>query len=347
MKAEVPIPSWYDPKKVEAPPWRVDYMDIEQKAKEWAKQNGITPAITDTFKVLLLAIDMQYTFSHPDFELYVGGRDGLGGLRVTDLACQFQYRNTNNITRTKSTMDTHWDEQIFHRISWIDQHGNHPDPGTQITEDDVLSGKWKINPMVAGFMTGGNYPYLAAYAIHYIRTLKAKGRYALTIWPYHAMLGGIGHTLMASIHEAQFAHSIARYAGNDFEVKGGVLLSENYSVAELEVEEDQYGNALGDGSLTAQFFDSTLSYDAVVMYGLAWEYCLAWSIDSILKKIASVDPSLARKIYIMEDCTAPVVIPAIGLDGTDLGQAAFEKFAKAGMNIVKSTTPMKDWPGMK
>jgi nicotinamidase-related amidase len=346
MRPEVSIPAWYDPKKVDAAPWRVPYMERADQATNWAKDNNIPLASTDNPKILLLSIDMQNTFCHPDFELFVAGRSGRGALDDVDRVCQFLYRNAANITRTKFTMDTHWDLQIFHTIVWIDQNGNHPTPGTQITEEDVINRKWMINPKVAWFMTGGNLPYLDRFALHYVRTLRAKGRYALTVWPYHAMLGGIGHALMSSLHEAAFCHSIARYAGNDFEIKGGVLLSENYSVAELEVDEDQNGKALGDASLTVSFFDDLLSYDHVIMDGEAQEYCFAWSIDSILKKIVSVDPALARKIYIMEDCTSPVVIPGV-LDGTDMGKAALERFAKAGMNVVKSTTPMAQWPGMR
>ena len=42
------------------------------------------------------------------------------------------------------------------------------------------------------------------------RHLAAGGKYALTIWPYHAMLGGIGHALVAAIEEAIFFHGMAR-----------------------------------------------------------------------------------------------------------------------------------------
>ena len=64
----------------------------------------------------------------------------------------------------------------------------------------------------------------------------------------------------------------------------------------------------------------------------------------MLGKIAKQDPSLAQKCYIMRDCTAAVVVPQ-GPDFTDEAEAAFKEFEAAGMNLVKSTTPIQDWPG--
>jgi hypothetical protein len=57
------------------------------------------------------------------------------------------------------------------------------------------------------------------------------------------------------------------------------------------------------------------------------------------------DPKLAAKIYLLEDGTSPVVIPGI-YDFTPEADAAFERFRKADMNIVRTTDPMTDWPGV-
>ena len=48
------------------------------------------------------------------------------------------------------------------------------------------------------------------------------------------------------------------------------------------------------------------------------------------------DPNLAKKVYLLEDCTSPVVVPNV-IDFTDQADAAFQRFANAGMHIVKST----------
>ncbi|HET9905367.1 MAG TPA: hypothetical protein VFQ23_01965, partial [Anaerolineales bacterium] len=58
--------------------------------------------------------------------------------------------------------------------------------------------------------------------------------------------------------------------------------------------------------------------------------------SDLLEDIAMVDLELAEKVYLLEDCTSPVVVPGV-VDHTDAGDAAFERFAKAGMNIIQST----------
>jgi nicotinamidase-related amidase len=54
---------------------------------------------------------------------------------------------------------------------------------------------------------------------------------------------------------------------------------------------------------------------------------------------------LAEKVYLLEDCSSPVVIPGV-VDYTEEANAAFERFAKAGMYIVRSTDPISTWPGI-
>ena len=70
------------------------------------------------------------------------------------------------------------------------------------------------------------------------------------------------------------------------------------------------------------------------------------SIEDLLGYIAQQDPSLAKKVYIMQDCTASVVIPGV-YDFTDDANKAMQEFAAAGMNLVDSTTPMQDWLGVR
>jgi hypothetical protein len=41
---------------------------------------------------------------------------------------------------------------------------------------------------------------------------------------------------------------------------------------------------------------------------------------------------------------SPVVIPPANLDFTPQAEAALERYRKAGMHVVKSTTPVEDWP---
>ena len=53
-------------------------------------------------------------------------------------------------------------------------------------------------------------------------------------------------------------------------------------------------------------------------------------------RVVAANAELAKKVYLLEDCTSPVVVPGV-VDHTDAAQAAFAGFAKAGMQVVRST----------
>ncbi|MFL5920058.1 MAG: hypothetical protein ACJ75D_01995, partial [Gaiellaceae bacterium] len=54
---------------------------------------------------------------------------------------------------------------------------------------------------------------------------------------------------------------------------------------------------------------------------------------------------LAERVYLLEDCTSPVVVPGT-VDYTDEADAAFARFAESGAHLVRSTEPMSAWPGV-
>ena len=83
----------------------------------------------------------------------------------------------------------------------------------------------------------------------------------------------------------------------------------------------------------------------MIIAGQAKSHCVAWTIRDLLEELAPPDARLAGKVYLMEDCTSPVVVPGV-VDFTDQANEAYTSFAEAGMNIVRSTDPMSDWPGM-
>ena len=50
-------------------------------------------------------------------------------------------------------------------------------------------------------------------------------------------------------------------------------------------------------------------------------------------------------MYLLEDCTSAVVVPG-EVDYTEEADAAFARFAEAGMHVVRSDTPIEEWPGI-
>ena len=337
---QLPIPAFFDRRKVGLV-WRVPYQDRANQAEAWAKQYGIAPAAKDRKKICLMAIDVQNTFCISDFELFVGGKSGTGAIDDNVHLCEFIYRNLHHISEIAPTMDTHTAMQIFHPIFWVNDAGEHPIPNaTSITLEDVQQGKWKVNPAIAYSLAKGNYMAIQRNALHYVQTLSDEGKFPLTIWAYHSMLGGIGHALVSSVEEAMFFHNIARHNQTNFEIKGGNPLTENYSVLRPEVMDGADGRPIAQKN--TRFLQRLLEFDAVIIAGQAKSHCVAWTIQDLLSEILAHDRKLAKKVYLLEDCTSPVVVPNV-IDFTDQADAAFQRFANAGMHLVKSTDAMETW----
>lgn len=341
---QLPIPKHFDPKKV-GEVWRIPYQDVANAATAWSKKHNIPHAAKDKRRISLMIIDAQNTFCIPGFELFVGGQSGTGAVDDNTRLSQFIYREMGNVTEIDPTMDTHTAMQIFHPIFWVNDKGEHPIGAvTIISVEDVKQGVWKVNPAIAKSVAGGNYTGLQRHALHYVQKLSDDGKYPLIVWPYHAMLGGIGHALVSSIEEAIFFHNISRNSQTNFEIKGGNPLTENYSVLRPEVLEGADKRPIAQKN--ARFIKRLLESDYVIIAGQAKSHCVAWTIDDLLNEINTVDTKLAKKVYLMEDCTSSVVVPGV-IDFTTQGDAAFKRFADAGMNVVKSTDPIDSWPGIK
>jgi nicotinamidase-related amidase len=338
---ELPLPQHFEPSSV-GEVWRVPYEERASNATAWARKHGLTPAAEDSFRLCLLAVDVQNTFCIPGYELFVAGRSGTGAVDDNRRLCEFVYRNLGTITKVFPSLDTHHAMQVFHAIWLVDEHGSHPAPYTLVSADDVESGRWRVNTAVADAL-GIEVAYAERHLAHYTRRLAEGGKYDLTIWPYHAMLGGIGHALVSAVEEAFFFHTIARQSQPEFQVKGDNPLTEHYSMLGPEVTEGPDGDRLA--TKNTQLIEKLLTFDAVVVAGQAKSHCMAWTIDDLLQDEAAGD-RLAERTYLLEDCTSPVVVPGV-LDYTDEADAAFERYAAAGMHVVRSTDPIRSWAGLR
>ena len=324
----LPVPPHFDPERV-GEVWRVPYEERASNAMAWARAHGLRPAADDSRRIALLLVDVQNTFCLPDFELFVP-------VAVDDSRriCEFVYRNLDEITQIVPTLDTHQAMQIFHALWLVDDADRHPAPYTLVSSEDVERGIWRFNPD-AGRALGIDPEAGQRHLLEYTRRLVRGGKYALTVWPYHAMLGGIGHALVSAVEEAVFFHTVARQSQARFEAKGRVPWTEHYSALGPEVTSGPAGENVERRN--EELVTHLLSFDAVVIAGEAKSHCVAWTIDDLLE-----EPELAEKTYLLEDCTSPVVVPG-AVDYTDEANEAFERFAAAGMHVVHSTQPLEDW----
>jgi len=337
---ELPLPPHFEPGRV-GEVWKVPYEERAGEARAWAGEHGVSAAAGDSFRLCLLAVDVQNTFCIPGYELFVGGRSGTGAVDDNRRLCEFVYRNLAAITQVVPSLDTHQAMQVFHAIWLVDEGGEHPPPHTQVSAAEVASGRWRMNPAVAEAL-GIDFDYAERQLESYVRRLADSGKYDLTIWPYHAMLGGIGHALVPAVEEAVFFHGVARYSQPDFQIKGDNPLTEHYSMLGPEVTEGPDGDRIAGRN--SELVEKLLGFDVVVVAGQAKSHCLAWTIDDLLED-ERAGRHLAERTYLLEDCTSPVVVPGV-VDYTDDANVAFERYAAAGMKVVRSTDPIRDWPGV-
>jgi nicotinamidase-related amidase len=109
------------------------------------------------------------------------------------------------------------------------------------------------------------------------------------------------------------------------------------------VTRDPSGRQLGERN--EKILQKLIDHDAVVIAGQAKSHCVAWTISDLLEDVMAYDKNLVEKVYILEDCTSPVVVPGV-VDYTEEADRIFKRFSDAGMHLVQSTDPIAGWPGM-
>jgi nicotinamidase-related amidase len=345
----LPIPSFFDPKHAADWSYRPDAAQLATAASGWRAQHKLKPSAADETRVHLLLIDVQKDFCFPEGTLYVAGRSGRGAIDDSRRIAEFVYRNLGSITDITTTLDTHLAYQIFFPSFWLDRTDQPLTPFRTITSDEIAAGEVRPNPAMAKWLCGGNYTWLCKQVLYYCKELERAGKYQLYLWPPHCLLGSDGHALAGVIHEARLFHAFARTSQSHVEVKGGNPLTENYSVLRPEVLSRFDGAALAQRN--TQFIQTLLAADAVVIAGQAASHCVKSTIDDLLTEIAAQDSKLASKVYLMTDCMSAVTVPdgngGFAADFTAQGEAALQKFADAGMHLVKSTDPITSWKGIK
>ena len=345
----LPIPTWFDGRHAAEYAYRPDAATLASAAAGWRAQHAVRPSAADETRIHLLLIDVQKDFCFPEGTLYVAGRSGTGAVDDSRRIAEFIYKNLAVLTDVTTTMDTHLAYQIFFASFWLDRDDQPLAAHRTVTADQIAAGEARPNPAVAKWLCNGNYAWLCKQALHYAKELERAGKYQLYLWPPHCLLGSDGHALAGVVHEARLFHAYARTAQSNVEVKGGNPLTENYSVLRPEVLSRFDGNPLAQRN--TQFVQTLLGADAVVIAGQAASHCVKSTIDDLLGEIAAQDPALATKVYLVTDCMSAVTVPdgngGFAVDFTPQATSALQKFADAGMHLVRSTDPITSWPGIR
>ena len=304
---------------------------VAEAAERFREARRIPPASADVRRVAALGIDCQVAFCLPGASLFVPG-----AVEDSRRAIEWLYRHLASITTLFLTLDTHSVFQIFHPTSWVDGDGRPPSPFTPISARDVREGRW--TPVLAD----PEVPDPRAAAIEYCEKLEATGRYVLTIWPHHALLGGASHALVPALMEAVLFHAVARRTDPVFEIKGTARFTENYSALSPEVR------TLGGrevGVFNASLFDRLMAHERVYVFGQAKSHCVLETLRDLERECRRIEPGLLARIFVLEDATSPVPPPPLdplpaALDFPRVADEAFRRLGEAGMNFVQTSDPV-------
>lgn len=304
----VTMPTVYDPSQV----GQIYDPDFQQ-AYEMGLADFQSPASKDSPRVLAWLIDIQVDFVFP---APTGRLTVPNAIEDTRRTVEWMYRNVHQITQIAASLDTHTPFQIFYPTWWKNQNGEHPQPYTIISADDVRNGVWM--PVTEPI-----------WSIRYLDELEQSGKKQLMIWPFHCMEGTLGRALVPAVSEAITYHSGARMAQPTYLTKGTIAHTEFYSVVEPEVKYSKHP----EGGLNTRFLDMVAKFDLIYVAGQARSHCVLETMQSVVRHFAN-SPEVIRKLRFLDDCTSSIP----GFEQATEDQ--LQQFAAQGMRLVKSTDPI-------
>ena len=263
----------------------------------------------------LLVIDPQNDFMDiPNAALPVPGAN-----EDMNRLAEFIDRAGSKIDDIHVTLDSHRQVDIAHPVWWVDNNGNQPDPYTNITADDVRTGKWRTRN-----------PAFNERSLNYVQDLETKGNYALMIWPPHCLIGTSGHNVHGRLNESFQKWSQDEFAMVDYVTKGSNPWTEHYGAMEAEVPDPEDPST----GLNTDFISMLSTADIILIAGEALSHCVKASLDQIATNIG--DEHL-NKFHILTDCTSSIPAVPNGPDFPTISSAWLNDLEKKGMTLTTST----------
>ncbi len=280
---------------------------------EAGRKARLSLASEDKGRIAVILVDYQHDFVDPAGTLSVPGAQDDVARFLT-----WFYANADTITTVYASLDTHLPYHIFYSSWWHNpQTGEHPEPFTVITEEDVLSHVWEPVSQAE-----------QEWSRLYVHRLRQEARKDLMIWPYHTMQGTLGHMLSAPISEAIAWHSAARSAEPVYIVKGLTPRTEYYGIVGAEIPVSL------ESDLNTALLATVLAYDRVYIAGEAKSHCVL-ETERQIARFCQNRPELLQRVYALKDCTSSVQHPVIDFDA--LAEAELAALQQAGMHLVAST----------
>ena len=259
-------------------------------------------------RIELLVIDPQVDFCDPHGALYVPGAEKDMGR----LAAMIK-RLKSKIDDIHVTLDSHHTIHIAHPIFWKDSRGNHPPVFTSISRADVENGVWTTT-----------VPSLYRRALDYVRKLEENGRYELTIWNPHCLIGSPGHAVLPELFRA-FQEWEQRFAFVDYVTKGSNILTEHYSAVKADVPDPSDAAT----QMNTRLVETLQNADLVAVAGEARTHCLANTVRDVANNFG--DDSFISKLVLLTDASSDIP----GFESH--GEALIREMTARGMQLSTTT----------
>jgi nicotinamidase-related amidase len=222
------------------------------------------------------------------------------------------YRLIRQIDYIHVTLDSHRTVDIAHPIFWINRQGQHPQPFTIISENDVANGAW---------MTTN--PAWRERGLDYVKALAKNGRYPLCVWPIHCRIATTGHSIVKSVSDALLKWEEERFGVINFITKGSNIFTEHYSALQADVPDPDDPST----NLNTDLLVLLREADRILIAGEALSHCVK---NSVLDIINNTGEENIKKLILIEDTCSNVP----GFEG--FGQEFIQIAIKRGMQICKS-----------
>lgn len=192
------------------------------------------------------------------------------------------------LTAITVTLDSHQHLDIAHPTFWQTGAGEPVAPFTQISAEDVLTGRFVPR------LEGGRERALA-----YLQKLERQGRYRHMVWPVHCEIGSWGHNVHDELRaaynqwERQTLRTVAKVT------KGENPWTEHYSAIRAEVP------VAGDPATERnEYLVSSLKQASrVYITGEAGSHCVKATTEHLVEQLS---PTERRKLVLVVDCMSPV-----------------------------------------
>ena len=136
-------------------------------------------------------------------------------------------------------------------------------------------------------------------ALEYVRKLEENGRYELTIWPPHCLIGSVGHTVAPELFSS-LTEWEERFAFVDYVTKGSNIMTEHYSAVQADVPDP----ADASTQINTRLIQTLQRADLVAVAGEARTHCLAHTVRDIANGFG--DDSLVARMVLLTDASSDI-----------------------------------------